>query len=194
MVSSQLVSGKCWLSPSTNFKFSGGRLQLAQFGSVVSTGLFTQGYGGGVMKYKHSFQTQHSHWEREFLEEGSYRLGITPKDGSNSSIASHFEPLCNKQGECKQTNGWECSIWVMYVWIYLRICHRTLITQGDNKKLHTDGTRMSWGDRKQWTFWHRKCSSNTLTSAKVLSEAISESCLDNAPACELHVRHDSRKP
>lgn len=38
---------------------------------------------------------------------------------------------------------------------------------------------------------HFTVSSNTLASAKVLSEAISKLRLDDAPVCKIHVTHDS---
>ena len=41
---------------------------------------------------------------------------------------------------------------------------------------------------------HFSVSSNTLASAEVPREAISKSRLDDAPVCEIHIRHDSGKP
>lgn len=76
---SQPVSGKWQLSPSTNFKFSGERLQWAQLGAVISPRSIHPGTVHSVeIKCKCGFQTHYWDLEKKFLEEGAHRLGSNP--------------------------------------------------------------------------------------------------------------------
>lgn len=73
----QPVRGKWQLSPSTNFKFSGERLQWAKLRSVISPRSIHPGPWGRGNKLQMWLPDPPWDWEK-FLEERAHRLGSNP--------------------------------------------------------------------------------------------------------------------